>query len=196
MPDLRQTIAPPRTSLPIVVFGAGSIVSDAHLPAYAQAGFTVAGIYDPDHAKASALAQKHGTIAFASVADAVALGTAALYDLAVPPAAIPGLLRALPEDCVALIQKPMGSDLAEADEIIRILRARNIRAAVENLKVQVAGIVLQKTISIGISDFPNDSDTFWQAVKFADVALYQAKDQGRNRVIRFDPAMWTDTKEY
>ena len=74
--------------------------------------------------------------------------------------------------------------------------AENIRAAVENLKVQVAGIVLQKTISIGISDFPNDSETFWQAVKFADVALYQAKEQGRNRVIRFNSAMWTDTKAY
>jgi len=74
--------------------------------------------------------------------------------------------------------------------------AENIRAAVEALKVQVSGIVLQKTISIGISDFPTDSDTFWQAVKFADVALYQAKEQGRNRVIRFNPEMWSDTKEY
>lgn len=74
--------------------------------------------------------------------------------------------------------------------------ADNIRLAVENLKVQVAGIVLQKTISIGISDFPTDSETFWQAVKFADVALYQAKERGRNRVIRFTPDMWSDTKEY
>jgi len=74
--------------------------------------------------------------------------------------------------------------------------AENIRVAVESLKVQVAGIVLQKTISIGISDFPTDSETFWQAVKFADIALYQAKDQGRNRVIRFNPSMWTDTKAY
>lgn len=74
--------------------------------------------------------------------------------------------------------------------------AENIRAAVENLKVQVAGTVLQKTISIGISDFPTDSDTFWQAVKFADVALYQAKEQGRNRVVRFAPAMWSDTQDY
>jgi diguanylate cyclase (GGDEF)-like protein len=74
--------------------------------------------------------------------------------------------------------------------------AENIRVAVENLKVQVAGIMLQKTISIGISDFPTDSDTFWQAVKFADVALYQAKDQGRNRVIRFNTSMWKDTKDY
>lgn len=141
MTDLRQTIAPPATSLPIVIFGAGSIVSDAHLPAYAQAGFTVAGIYDPDHAKATALAQRHGTTAFASVTGATALGSAALYDLAVPPAAIPALLRALPEGCVALIQKPMGSDLAEADEIIRILRARNIRAAV-NFQLRFAPMCL------------------------------------------------------
>jgi diguanylate cyclase (GGDEF)-like protein len=74
--------------------------------------------------------------------------------------------------------------------------AENIRAAVEALKVQIAGIVLQKTISIGIADFPSDSETFWQAVKFADVALYQAKEQGRNRVVRFDSSMWSDTKEY
>ncbi|MCG2578405.1 diguanylate cyclase [Dechloromonas sp. XY25] len=74
--------------------------------------------------------------------------------------------------------------------------AENIRTAVENLKVQVSGVVLQKTISIGIADFPTDSDTFWQAVKFADVALYQAKERGRNRVIRFDPSMWNETKDY
>jgi diguanylate cyclase (GGDEF)-like protein len=60
----------------------------------------------------------------------------------------------------------------------------------------VSGIVIQKTISIGISDFPSDSETFWQAVKFADVALYQAKEQGRNRVIRFNADMWTDSKSY
>ncbi|MBT9520958.1 MAG: GGDEF domain-containing protein [Dechloromonas sp.] len=74
--------------------------------------------------------------------------------------------------------------------------AEKIRLAVEGLKVQIAGITLQKTISIGIADFPTDSDTFWQAVKFADVAMYQAKDQGRNRVVRFNPAMWSDNKEY
>ena len=74
--------------------------------------------------------------------------------------------------------------------------AENIRAAVQALKVQIAGTVLQKTISIGIADFPTDSDTFWQAVKFADVALYQAKERGRNRVVRFQRDMWSDNKEY
>lgn len=74
--------------------------------------------------------------------------------------------------------------------------ADNIRVAVETLKVQVAGTVLQKTISIGISDFPGDSDTFWQAVKFADVALYRAKEGGRNRIVRFTQEMWHDKREY
>jgi len=74
--------------------------------------------------------------------------------------------------------------------------AENIRVAVENIKTQVAGVVIQKTISIGIADFPSDSDTFWQAVKYADVALYRAKDEGRNRVVRFNNSMWSDAKEY
>ena len=74
--------------------------------------------------------------------------------------------------------------------------AENIRHAVEKLRVNVGGTVLQKTISIGLSDYPDDSDTFWQAIKFADVALYRAKETGRNRVVRFTPDMWTDKHEY
>jgi diguanylate cyclase (GGDEF)-like protein len=45
--------------------------------------------------------------------------------------------------------------------------------------------VLRKTISIGVSEFPVDSEKTWQTIKFADVALYKAKDLGRNRVIKF-----------
>jgi diguanylate cyclase (GGDEF)-like protein len=80
---------------------------------------------------------------------------------------------------------------AEGDAADRV--AENIRAAVEAMKVNVGSITLQKTISIGIADFPNDSDTFWQAVKFADVALYRAKEDGRNRVVRFQPDMWNSS---
>lgn len=86
--------------------------------------------------------------------------------------------------------------LLDSDTEGAVRVAENIRTAVENLKVQVAGITIQKTISIGIADFPSDSDTFWQAVKFADVALYRAKEEGRNRIVRFEPSMWTDNKEY
>ncbi len=76
------------------------------------------------------------------------------------------------------------------------LIGEKIRGEVEAMKVQVGGAVIQKTISIGISDFPGDSATFWQAVKFADLALYQAKETGRNRVIRFTPEMWTTDEDY
>ncbi|NMG31195.1 diguanylate cyclase [Aromatoleum evansii] len=76
----------------------------------------------------------------------------------------------------------------EAENALRV--AENIRATVEGLKIQIGGAVLQKTISIGVAMFPEDSQTFWQAVKFADVALYRAKEDGRNRVVRFRPEMW------
>lgn len=86
--------------------------------------------------------------------------------------------------------------LQESDGEQALVVAEKIRERVAELKVQVAGAVLQKTISIGIADFPGDSDTFWQAVKFADVALYNAKETGRNRVVRFTMALWQDRKEY
>ncbi|CDK97383.1 putative GGDEF: diguanylate cyclase (GGDEF) domain [Magnetospirillum gryphiswaldense MSR-1 v2] len=75
----------------------------------------------------------------------------------------------------------------QADQI-----AEKIRSTVEALDIQAGTTVLRKTISIGVADFPSDSDTFWQAVKFADVALYQAKDTGRNKVVRFNTDMWKD----
>jgi diguanylate cyclase (GGDEF)-like protein len=74
--------------------------------------------------------------------------------------------------------------------------AEKIRATVEKMKITLDGATLQKTISIGIADYPGDSETFWQAVKYADVALYQAKETGRNRCIRFQREMWADDKEY
>lgn len=91
------------------------------------------------------------------------------------------------EEFMILLQNSSG----EASEKV----AEKIRASVEAMKIPVAGTTLQKTISIGIADFPIDSETFWQAVKYADVALYQAKESGRNRWLRFTRDMW-DEKEY
>lgn len=74
--------------------------------------------------------------------------------------------------------------------------AEKIRGAVETTKIPLSGGMLQKTISIGVAEFPSDSDTFWQVVKFADVALYRAKEEGRNRVVRFTPDMWDPDAHY
>jgi len=69
-----------------------------------------------------------------------------------------------------------------------------IRAAMEQTKITITGGVINKTISIGISEFPQDTQSFWEAIKFADVALYKAKETGRNRVVRFSPEMWIEER--
>lgn len=72
--------------------------------------------------------------------------------------------------------------------------AEKIRQRIEETKVKVAGNIIQKTISIGVSEFPGDTHNFWETVKFADVALYKAKESGRNRVMRFTADMWVEDK--
>lgn len=42
-----------------------------------------------------------------------------------------------------------------------------------------------KTISIGYAFIPQDADQIWRAIKYADMSLYEAKETGRNKVVRF-----------
>ncbi len=74
--------------------------------------------------------------------------------------------------------------------------AEKIRKAVESSRLEITGgIVLKKTISIGVCEYPADTEKFWQAIKYADVALYEAKENGRNKVVRFTKDMWKE-EEY
>ena len=138
--SLRQWWAKPTQPKPIVIFGAGSIVGDAHLPAYKKGGFPVAGIFDPNLDKASALADQWGVKAFASLEEAIAI-EGAIFDLATPPSAHASILAQLPEGAAVLIQKPMGSDLAAATELLKVCRARNLKAAV-NFQLRFAPMML------------------------------------------------------
>lgn len=72
--------------------------------------------------------------------------------------------------------------------------AEKIRETIEESKIKIAGGFIQKTISIGVSEFPTDTQNFWEAIKFADVALYKAKEMGRNRVLKFVMDMWAEEK--
>lgn len=123
---------PLRDPRPIYVIGAGSIVRDAHLPAYRNAGFRLGGIFDLDLIRARRLAEDFGTRAFDS-RDALltdALRSGGVLDLALPPSVVPDVMNALPEGSCALLQKPFGSDLAAATDLVRIARDRRIRGGV------------------------------------------------------------------
>ena len=69
--------------------------------------------------------------------------------------------------------------------------AERIRQNIEATKVKTAGEIIQKTISIGFCEFPRDTQNFWEAIKYADIALYKAKEAGRNRILQFNKDMCT-----
>jgi len=64
--------------------------------------------------------------------------------------------------------------------------AEKIRQAVENTEIQTEEANIKKTISIGISIFPDQCDKGWECIKYADLALYEAKRTGRNKVVLFN----------
>jgi predicted dehydrogenase len=138
--SLAQSWPAPSKPRPVVTFGAGSIVGDAHYPAYNKSGIPIAGLYDPDHAKAEKLARAWGIRAYGTVEEAVSVKDA-IFDLATPPAFHADVLRALPDGSAVLIQKPMGNDLAAATEILNICRERKLTAAV-NFQLRFAPMML------------------------------------------------------
>jgi predicted dehydrogenase len=122
----------PKMARPIVILGAGGIVRDAHLPAYAKAGFPVIAIADSASGKAAELASERGIArGFDSIEEAVRFAPAdAIFDIAVPASQIMTILPQLPSGAAVLLQKPMGETLDEATAIRDHCRQRGLVAAV------------------------------------------------------------------
>lgn len=135
-----QSWAAATTPRPIVIIGAGSIVGDAHMPAYRMAGLPAVGVFDIDGERAAKLASDWDMPAFGSLEDAIATPDA-VFDLALPPAAHVSVLKQLPEGAPVLLQKPMGRDLAEATRILEVCRDRHLTAAV-NFQLRFAPMML------------------------------------------------------
>ena len=145
--ELRQSWPRPTRPRPIVIIGAGGIVNDAHMPAYRLAGFPVAGVYDRDPARAAAIAKAWNVPVLPDLAAAAAV-PGAVFDLAIPPQAHAEVLSSLPRGAAVLLQKPMGRTLAEADQILGIVRARDLVAAV-NFQLRFAPMMLAVADAIG-----------------------------------------------
>lgn len=146
-----QAWAAPTTPLPIVIIGAGDIVRDAHLPAYRNAGFEVAGICDIDSGRASTMAAEWNVPAvYTAAADAATHGVDCVYDIATPPSAIHGILPQLPDGATVLIQKPMGENLAQAEAIVGICRTKKLVAAVNfQLRFSPMMLAIREAITSG-----------------------------------------------
>jgi len=72
------------------------------------------------------------------------------------------------------------------DEISALEVAQKICDAVRRNKIDThTQNKLKKTISLGLSMFPKDSNSFKTVVKNADIALYKAKNGGRDKIVRF-----------
>lgn len=78
-----------------------------------------------------------------------------------------------------------------ADNIVII--ADSIRTEFAKQKISSSNTeTFSKTLSVGCSRFPQDSDSIWKCIKFADISLYAAKEGGRNKVVAFTPQMLED----
>jgi predicted dehydrogenase len=138
---LSNTWPTPSAPRPIVIIGAGGIVRDAHLPAYRKGRLPAAGIFDVDAQRARATAEQFEIErVFDSAADAFAARDV-VFDIAVPPEHLYGVLEQAPPQSTVLMQKPMGRDLADAWQIRQLCRDRQHRAAV-NFQLRFSPMML------------------------------------------------------
>ncbi|MGA9754274.1 MAG: diguanylate cyclase [Desulfobaccales bacterium] len=74
---------------------------------------------------------------------------------------------------------------------IALERAETLRQAVKKMYLLQPGLK-PTTLSLGVAVYPNHGDTDRQIINAADVALYRAKQTGRDRVVLAEPAGATD----
>ncbi len=139
--QLKQNWPLPPEPKPIVIIGAGGIVNDAHLPAYAKASLPVAGLFDLDRERSRATAERFQIeTVFGSLEEAFGAKDA-VFDLAVPPQATFEVLQSVPSRSTVLIQKPLGTDLEDARRIRTLCREKSICAAV-NFQLRFSSMML------------------------------------------------------
>jgi diguanylate cyclase (GGDEF)-like protein len=65
--------------------------------------------------------------------------------------------------------------------------AERIRNAISTAPLSIAGRTIACSVSVGVSCFPEDARSLDALAARADRALYQAKKNGRNCVVRYEP---------
>jgi diguanylate cyclase (GGDEF)-like protein len=76
--------------------------------------------------------------------------------------------------------------LPETEKMNALVIAERIRKKVEEAGLEFEGKTFNVTLSGGIASYPGDGKEAHELVHAADVALYQAKESGRNRIFLHD----------
>jgi len=71
-------------------------------------------------------------------------------------------------------------DVKSAKETVQ-----NIKDNFEDTTFNLNGQSLKKTLSAGIACYTNDGSSPWQIIKYTDVAMYEAKNSGRNKIVLY-----------
>ncbi|WP_069802476.1 Gfo/Idh/MocA family protein [Thermogemmatispora onikobensis] len=143
---------PRRRDYPIAVVGAGSIVNDAHLPAYHKAGFQVIGIYDIRHERAVETAQRFAIPRVYQSLEELLASEAAIVDVAVPARENLAIARQVAASGKALLlQKPLAEDLATARAILACVEEAGIVAAVnQQARWMPAALAIRSLMRLGL----------------------------------------------
>ncbi|MBK7404552.1 MAG: Gfo/Idh/MocA family oxidoreductase [Phycisphaerales bacterium] len=145
---LTQSWPRPRIPSPIILIGAGGIVNDSHLPAYRACGLQVEGVFDTDAARARDTADRWKIPSVLATLPDAACRDGAVFDIAIPPEFVFDTLAQLPDGAAVLIQKPLGTDLADADRIARLCRVKRLTAAV-NFQLRFSPMMLALRDAVG-----------------------------------------------
>ncbi len=115
------------------VVGAGNI-SEFHLQAIRALSGRVelVGITDVDDERASAVAERHRTTAYPSLAALVEAGADVIHVLTPPAAHVPVALAALERGCHVLVEKPLAEDEAEGRKVAELAKQRGLVASVNH----------------------------------------------------------------
>ena len=129
--DLEIPLAQRRT---IAHVGAGTIVANAHAPAYRKAGLTVRGVYDVDADRAGALAKAWGLPrTYATLDELLSDDAVEVVDIGVPPMAQSEIVeRAFAAGKDVLAQKPLALSSREAARLVALADASGRKLVVNH----------------------------------------------------------------
>lgn len=82
--------------------------------------------------------------------------------------------------------------LPETDQAEAMHCAERLRAAIDALRIQTSQGTVHFTVSIGVTLLSSRSNSWEDLLREADIALYRAKHEGRNRIVFYLPGMQHD----